>query len=157
MKFTYAEVSEMHEDDVICEAIGIIESRLRRAPRSVVANPQDAKALVRLKLSELEHEVFAVLFLDQKHALIEYDEMFRGTINGASVYPREVAKAALKHNAAAVLFAHNHPSGDPTPSDADKRITDRLVSVLKVLDVTVVDHLIVGSTKTYSFAETGLL
>jgi len=102
------------------------------------------------------HEVFAVLFLDNKHRVIEYEEMFRGTVDSASVHPREVVKAAMKHNACAVIFAHNHPSGNTEPSQADHRITDRLKDALSLVDVRVLDHFIIGD-EVLSFAEKGYL
>ena len=95
--------------------------------------------------------------MDNQHRLIKYEELFFGTINGASVHPREVVKHALKHNAAAVIFAHNHPSGVAEPSQADQRITDRLKSALLLVDVRVLDHMIIGDREVLSFAEKGLL
>ena len=95
--------------------------------------------------------------MDNRHRLIKYEELFFGTIDGASVHPREVVKHALKHNAAAVIFAHNHPSGVAEPSQADQRITDRLKSALLLVDVRVLDHMIVGDREVLSFAEKGLL
>src|SRR5690606_24377404 len=117
--------------------------------------------LVRRYLSaQLRHqprEVFAVLFLDNQNRLIIYEELFFGTIDGASVYPREVVKHALGHNAAAVILAHNHPSGVAEPSQADQRITQRLVAALELIDVRVLDHMVVGDAEVVSFAERGLL
>jgi len=97
------------------------------------------------------------MYLDNQHRLIKYEELFFGTIDGASVHPREVVKHALKYNAAAVIFAHNHPSGVAEPSQADQRITDRLKSALLLVDVRVLDHMIVGDKEVLSFAERGLL
>lgn len=117
--------------------------------------------LVRCYLSaQLRHqprEVFAVLFLDNQNRLIIYEELFFGTIDGASVYPREVVRHALRHNAAAVILAHNHPSGVAEPSQADERITQRLVAALELIDVRVLDHMVVGDAEVVSFAERGLL
>lgn len=96
------------------------------------------------------------MFLDNRHRVITFEEMFRGTIDGASVYPREVVKAALQHNAAAVIFAHNHPSGVAEPSQADQAITKRLIEALLLVDVRVLDHLVVGE-QVVSFAERGLI
>jgi DNA repair protein RadC len=96
------------------------------------------------------------MFLDNQHHLISFEELFFGTIDSASVYPREVVKAALKTNAAAVIFAHNHPSGDATPSQADKRITQRLKDALALVDIRVLDHIVIGDSAV-SFAERGLL
>lgn len=105
-------------------------------------------------LGNYDREVFALLLLDNQHRLIEFNELFYGTIDSASVYPREVVKLALERNAAAVIFAHNHPSGDATPSQADKRITSRLKDALALIDVRVLDHFVVGET-CVSFAERG--
>lgn len=111
---------------------------------------------MRFKIGGSEREVFAVMLLDNQHRLIEFKELFQGTIDAASVYPREVVKTALKANAAAVIFAHNHPSGDPEPSQADRRITTRLQDALALIDVRVLDHIVVGEQCT-SFAERGWL
>lgn len=115
------------------------------------------KDYLRTKLAGLEHEVFAVLFLDSQHGLIEYVEMFRGTLNATAVYPREVVKAALLRNAAAVILSHNHPSGNSEPSQADKLLTQRLKEALALVDVHTLDHIVVGGEATASFAERGLL
>ncbi|MBX9799511.1 MAG: DNA repair protein RadC [Burkholderiaceae bacterium] len=120
-------------------------------------SPTAVKEYLRAKLDGFENEVFAVLFLDTQHRLIEYSELFRGTIDSASVYPREVIKEALRLNAAAVIISHNHPSGNPEPSAADKSLTKRLREALAMVDVRVLDHIIVGGTKTTSFAECGLI
>lgn len=115
------------------------------------------KHYLQQKLRHYSHEVFACLFLDNKHRLIAFEELFRGTIDGASVYPREVVKQALAHNARAVIFSHNHPSGIAEPSQADKNITQRLKSALALVDIRVLDHIIIGDGETLSFAEKGLL
>ena len=115
------------------------------------------KEYLRAKLAGFEHEVFAVLFMDTQHRLIEYAEMFRGTIDGASVYPRELVKEALRLNAAAVIVSHNHPSGNPEPSGADRALTQRLKEALGLVDVRVLDHVIVAGSDTTSLAERGLL
>ena len=107
------------------------------------------------QLRHYPHEVFACLFLDNQHRLLHFEELFRGTIDGASVYPREVVKHALKHNAAAVIFAHNHPSGVAEPSHADIEITRRLQSALNLVDIRVLDHVIIGEGETRSLAESG--
>lgn len=103
------------------------------------------------------YEVFACLFLDNQHRVIVLEEMFRGTLDSASVYPREIAKQALHHNAAAVIFAHNHPSGISEPSVADKNITHTLKQALALFDIRVLDHFIIGDGSPFSFAEHGLL
>lgn len=120
-------------------------------------SPAAVKEYLRAKLAGFEHEVFAVLFMDTQHRLIEYAEMFRGTIDGASVYPRELVKEALRLNAAAVIISHNHPSGNPEPSGADRALTQRLKEALGLVDVRVLDHVIVAGTDTTSFAECGLI
>lgn len=123
----------------------------------LATSPDRVKQYCQLNIGYLEYEIFGVLFLDNQHRLIKFVEMFRGTIDSASVYPREVAKEVLLSNAAAVIFTHNHPSGLAQPSDADKRITDRLIEGLKLFDVRTLDHIIVSHNETYSFAEHGLL
>ena len=146
-----------NEDGIIETALKILEQRMTyKTGGSVLASPQDSKNYIKLQLALYEHEVFACLFLDNRNRVIAFDKLFHGTIDGASVYPREVVKAALKRNAAAVIFAHNHPSGVAEPSRADEQITKRLKDALALIDVRVLDHLIVGSD-IVSFAERGLL
>ncbi len=125
--------------------------------RDIVGGIAEAKQLAVLRLSGLQHEVFAAFFLDTQHRLIQFQELFIGTIDGADVYPREVAKQALKLNAAAVIFAHNHPSGCHQPSQADHQLTRTLIDALDLLGVRVLDHLIVGQGVPLSFAEKGWL
>ncbi len=110
-----------------------------------------------LTVAALEREEFRVLYLDNQNQLIAHETLFTGTINRTEVHPREVVKRALHFNAAAVILAHNHPSGETTPSQADKTLTQRLVQVLQLVDIRVPDHLIVGGRQIYSFAEHGLL
>ena len=112
--------------------------------------------LLKVRLAHKAHEVFYVLFLDNRHRIIAEEEMFRGTIDSASVYPREVVKRALQHNAGSVILAHNHPSGVVEPSQSDIAITNRLLEILKLVDITVLDHFVVGKD-VYSFAEHGRL
>ncbi len=119
--------------------------------------PRTTLSFLQQALGARESEVFVVLFLDIRYRLLAYDEMFQGTIDDASVHPREVAKRALELNAAAVILAHNHPSGVPLPSQADRLITTRLKEVLALLDVRVLDHLIVAKEGLFSFAEQGLI
>ena len=146
-----------NDDSIVKAALQILEQRISYdSERKALTAPDDSKAYVKLQLAEYEHEVFACLFLDNQHRVIKFEEMFRGTIDGASVYPREVVKSALQHNAAAVIFAHNHPSGIAEPSQADQNITKRLKEALSLIDVRVLDHLVVGS-EVVSFAERGLL
>lgn len=124
--------------------------------RTAIPNPDSVKQLFRFKLSTLEHEEFHVLCLDTHHRIISNICMFKGTIDAASVYPREVAKHALEQNATAIIVAHNHPSGSPEPSQADIQITRRLQSAMETIEVKFLDHIIVGDT-LMSFAERGLI
>ncbi|MCU7845328.1 MAG: DNA repair protein RadC [Candidatus Thiodiazotropha sp. (ex Monitilora ramsayi)] len=144
------------QKQVIDQALSILSGCLKRGSLTATG-PDSVKQFCQLHLAHLEHEVFGVLFLDNRHRLISFVEMFRGTIDGASVYPREVAKAALYTNAAAVIFTHNHPSGVTEPSAADKSITSQLVNALRLLDIRVLDHIVVSHDATYSFSENGLL
>jgi DNA repair protein radc len=122
-----------------------------------LTSPEITRFYLSAQLRSYSYEVFACLFLDNQHRIIQLDELFRGTIDGASVYPREVARQALRHNAAAVIFAHNHPSGVSEPSQADKHITEKLKQALALFDIRVLDHFIIGDGEPYSFAEHGLL
>jgi DNA repair protein RadC len=122
-----------------------------------LTSPDATRAYLSAQLRGYSYEVFACLFLDNQHRVIQLDELFRGTIDGAAVYPREVAKKALHHNAAAVIFAHNHPSGIAEPSQADRLITDKLKQALALFDIRVLDHFIIGDGEPYSFAEHGLI
>lgn len=124
---------------------------------SVMENPEQTRRFLSARLRDYPYEVFACLFLDNCHRVIAFEELFRGTINGASVHPREVVKQALDHNAASIIFAHNHPSGAAEPSEADRRVTHRLVEALALVEVRVLDHLVIGDGEAVSFAERGLL
>ena len=127
------------------------------ARETVFNNPAAVASFLHAHLCDYQHEVFLAMFLDNKNRLIAVEELFRGTIDGASVYPREVAKQALHHNAAALIFAHNHPSGIAEPSVADEQITRRLKEALALLDIRVLDHIIVGNEGQVSLAERGLV
>lgn len=120
-------------------------------------SPVQVHNYLSFQLKGLEHEVFMVLYLDSQNQLIKDEVLFRGTINTASVYPREVVKAALKHNAAAIIFAHNHPSGVCEPSHADKVLTEKLRKALALMDIKVLDHVLVAGNRCISFADRGLL
>lgn len=124
---------------------------------SAIKSPDDTHHFLKARLSHLEHESFCCIYLDNRHRVIEFAQLFRGTVDGTSVYPREVVKEALKHNAAAIILAHNHPSGVAEPSQADERITKRLKAALELVDIRVLDHVIVGRNSTTSFASRGLL
>lgn len=124
---------------------------------NVLESPDHTRRYLHARLRSYPHEVFACLFLDNRHRVISFDELFSGTIDGASVHPREVVKRALKHNAAAVILTHNHPSGVAEPSQADRQITQRLRDALALVEIRVLDHIVVGDGETLSFAEQGLL
>lgn len=120
-------------------------------------SPEAVRNFLRLTLNYKEHEVFIAIFLDARNRTIATEEMFNGTLTQASVYPREVVKRALFHNAAAIIFAHNHPSGDAAPSETDKTLTEALKKALALVEVKVLDHFIIGNGTTMSFAENGLI
>ena len=124
---------------------------------SVLTSPEAVRDYLRLSLAALPHEAFVVLFLDSQHRLLAADELFRGTLAQTSVYPREIVKAALAHNAAAVIFAHNHPSGVAEPSRADELLTQSLKQALALVDIRTLDHFVVAGSRVVSFAERGLL
>lgn len=143
------------DDQIIAKALEILAARTARG--ETLNSPQSVTQYLKICLAQRESEAFFTLYLTTQHHVIELEESFKGTIDGAAVYPREIAKAALIKNAAAVIFAHNHPSGVAEPSAADRRITQRLVEALALIEVRVLDHIIIGGTDAYSFAENGLL
>ena len=132
-----------------------LEASLQK--QDILTNPKSTRDYLTVQLRAYPHEVFACLFLDNRHHILSFDKMFNGTIDGASVYPREVVKRALGHNAAAVIFAHNHPSGISEPSAADISLTRRLKTALELVDIRVLDHFIIGNQQAVSFAERGLI
>lgn len=132
-----------------------LAERMKSEP--VLSSPGTVRDWLRLRCANLEHEVFIVVLLDAQNRLIEAQELFRGTLSQTSVYPREVVKYTLARNAAAVLFAHNHPSGVAEPSRADELLTQNLKSALALVDVRVLDHFVVAGNQTTSFAEKGLI
>ena len=127
------------------------------ADRPALANPHDSADYLRAQLRHLPYEVFACLFLDNRHRVLAFEELFRGTIDSASVHPREVVRACLRHNASAVIFAHNHPSGVAEPSASDRAITRDLQDALRLIGVRVLDHLVIGSGEPVSMAMLGLI
>ena len=141
------------EKTILAQAAAIVESKMRNTPS--LSSPDLAREICVNYLVHKEHEVFAILMLDSQHRLIEFVEHAKGTLNSASVFPREVVKSVLFYNAAAVIFTHNHPSGIAEPSLADRRITERLSQALALIDVNVLDHLVIGVGETVSFAERG--
>jgi DNA repair protein RadC len=166
--------SVLHADNqalLACAGVGdACLTRLRALPKlarryyedslptgEVIRSPADTESFLKARMQHLDHELFCCLFLDNRHRVLRFDELFRGTIDGTSVYPREVVKEALSINAAAVILAHNHPSGVAEPSQADERITKRLKSALDLVDIRLLDHLIVGDGRATSLASRGLL
>ena len=140
----------------------LLDSKLRKpSEHTLLTSPflvrNAARMYFALTHAGKEHEVFTVMYLDGAHRLIATVDAFTGTIDAASVYPREIVKQALRCNAVAVLFIHNHPTGNPDPSSADIKITDKLVAALKLVDIRVLDHIIIGGLDTVSFAERGLI
>jgi len=127
------------------------------AGKEVMSNPANAARFVQLTLAQEKNEHFSALFLNTQHQLIRFETLFTGTVDGASVYPRVVVQKSLEYNAGAVIFAHNHPSGEAEPSLADRQITRRLTDALALIDVRVLDHFVVSRAKWVSFAERGLL
>ena len=144
------------DDATIRRALAILATRLR-VPGVAVDSPETVKNFLTLKLAELGHEVFSVLWLDAQNRVLEYQELFRGTLTQTSVYPREVVKAGLALNAGACILAHNHPSGMAEPSYADMALTETLTTALAVVDIRVLDNIIIGGLSPVSFAERGLV
>jgi len=145
----------LSDDELIAAALQVAADRLARG--DVLQSPRATREFLGLRLANVEHEVFCGLFLDNRHRVVAFEELFRGTVDGASVHPREVVKRVLALNAAAVIFAHNHPSGESEPSSADEMITHRLRDALALVDVRVLDHIVVGGKTAVSMVERGLL
>ena len=143
------------DDIVISTALKLLAQRVAKG--SLLSSPNAVKNYLRLRFADLQHEVFCLLYVDNRNRLIACEDLFRGTIDGATVHPREVVKAALRHNAAGVLIAHNHPSGVAEPSQADELITRRLKTALEYVDIRVIDHLVVSAGEAVSMAERGIL
>jgi len=144
------------EDIKIEQALAILDMRMFQHGEALIS-PRDSAAFLKLKLAGYRWEVFGCLFLDNRHRVLAFEEMFRGTLDGASVHPREVVRAALHHNAAAVIFSHNHPSGVSEPSAADRNITRQLRDALQLIGVRVLDHLVIGQGEPTSMAARGLI
>lgn len=145
----------MTQDQIVRRALRILDTRMRSG--EPLSSPSAVRDFLRLKLSGLPVEVFFVIFLDAQNRVLAAEEMFRGTLTQTSVFPREIVKAALGHNAAGTIFAHNHPSGVAEPSHADENLTQVLKQALALVDVRVLDHFVIGHSATLSFAERGLL
>ncbi len=149
------DLNEGEIDSLLDLALKVLTRRHRRG--EPLTSPETSRAYLRLKIAEHKYEVFGCVFVDNRHRIIAFEELFRGTIDGASVHPRVVVQRALELNAAAVVLAHNHPSGVAEPSQADLRITQRLQAALELVDIRVLDHFIVTAEDSLSFAEKGLL
>ena len=152
---TYRVNGDVTDAQLLHLAKMLARCKLRKGNK--LTNPPSVHRCLQTLLLDYPYEVFGTLLLDNRHKLIAFDELFRGTLDGAAVYPREVIKHAITHNAAAVILVHNHPSGDPEPSDADKHLTRRLKEALGLVDVRVLDHVVVGYDGYTSFAERGWL
>ena len=143
------------EEDVLYWAEKIVTKRFTRS--NYLTSPDTTREFLQIILAKEHLELFIVIFLDNQNGVLGYEILFQGTIDGAAVYPREIVRAVLDNHAASVILAHNHPSGTATPSEADKRITTRVIQALDTIDVRVLDHLVVGGIDVMSFAEKGLL
>ncbi|HIE5389015.1 TPA: RadC family protein [Enterobacter cancerogenus] len=144
------------DQQTIRTALILLECQLRE-PGAAFTSSSSVRDWLRLQLATLDREAFTVLWLDNQHRLIAHDTLFLGTINSITVHPREVVKSGLKNNAAAAVLAHNHPSGEAEPSQADRLITERLKQSLDLVDIRLLDHLVVGGMDIVSFAERGWL
>ncbi|NIB44067.1 DNA repair protein RadC [Pseudomaricurvus alkylphenolicus] len=154
-EFTQNQLNDSEQQTVIDLAFDVLKARHR--PGQPLTCPQQTRNFLRLLLADRKVEIFGCLYLDTQHRVIDTVELFQGTIDGASVYPRVVAQQALEANAAAILLFHNHPSQVAEPSRADERITQRLQKALELIDIRVLDHFVIGANDTVSFAERGLL
>ena len=152
---TYLVESPVTEADILLMAQQLASLRFRRG--RALTSPREVFSHLQALLADYKHEVFALLLLDSKNRVITFHELFRGTLDGASVYPREVVKMALAHNAAAIILVHNHPSGDPEPSHADRNLTHKLQEALNLVGVRTLDHVVVGKEGCVSLAESGYL
>jgi DNA repair protein RadC len=144
-------------DDLIAAALQVLELRMRATPNTLLNSPGAVRDYLRIYFCGKEHEAFVCVWLDSQHMVIGIEEAFRGTLTQTSVYPREIVKMALAHNAGAVIFAHNHPSSVAQPSQADELLTRNLKEALSLIGVKVLDHFIVAGSQTLSFAERGLI
>lgn len=143
------------EAKVLNQALQILERRFSRS--NYLTGASDARDYLQLCFATETREVFGLVLLDNQHGVLKLEKLFYGTIDGATIYPREVVRTALEANASAVILVHNHPSGNPEPSTADRLITEKVVNALGLVDIRVLDHLIIAGTRIVSFAELGLL
>jgi len=147
----------LEEEALIERALGILERRMKEkeADGSVFVSPTEVKAYLRIRLHGLKYETFGLMLLDTRNRLIEAREIFRGTVDESAVYPREVIREVMSANANAVIAYHNHPSGNPSPSEADRILTGKLREALELIDIKILDHIVVAGLDAYSFAENG--
>lgn len=151
----YRRRGSITEQDILAAAETLLRAKLER--QGSISNPQDAGDFLRMRLGALLHEEFHIVWLDNRHRILDCQKLFTGTVDGASVHPREVVRAALAINASAVVLAHNHPSGVAEPSSADRSITQELIAALRLIDVRVLDHLVIAAGEVVSMAARGLL
>jgi len=141
---------------LVSSALRCLETKLRNT-REMFKSSEEVLAYLKLQLAHEQNECFAVLFLNNQHRLLAFEKVFHGTVNEVTVYPRVIAKKALEYNSAAIVLAHNHPSGECAPSKMDKEITQVIWSIFRIIDIELLDHIIVSPSNAYSFAEHGLL
>ena len=151
----YSTSRSVSNQDILAAAQEILSRRFRRGTE--ITSAELSKQYLISQLSHLEHEVFFMIFLDNRHRVLTSEILFNGTIDGASIYPRECVKRALALNAAACIISHNHPSGDCSPSGSDKAITNKLKDAMSLVEIRILDHIVVAGIETYSFAEHGLI
>ncbi len=152
---TASQLNNSEQDYVVSLAITILEERFK--PGETLTKPSDTCDYLRLLLGERKDEIFGCIYLDNRNQILSTEELFHGTIDGASVYPRVIVRRALEVNAACCMFFHNHPSGVTQPSEADVRITERLKKALATVDIRTLDHIIIGASETTAFSERGLI
>ena len=152
---TYVVTEPVTEQDLLLMANQIARKRLAKG--TAITSTTEAAQRLQTLLQDREHEVFAALFLDNQHRLLAFEELFHGTLDSASVYPREVVKRGLSHNCGAIIMVHNHPSGNPEPSPSDRALTQALKAALALVDIRLLDHLVVGAEGHVSLAERGEL
>lgn len=148
-------LTDSEKEAVLTLCLDILAERC--SPGQLLTSPKMSADLLRVRMASAKNEIFGMILLTNRHAIIDIFDVFQGTIDAASVHPRVILQMVMEHNAAAVIFFHNHPSGDPSPSMADQRLTTKLRDILALVDVRVLDHLVVGGNEVVSFAESGLL
>lgn len=156
LKAQVMDISLQQQNEIIQCALKCLENRINYHSNPLTS-PQEVRDYMRLQLSQEKNEIFVALFLDTQHRILAFEKLFQGTVDSATVHARVIIQRVLIHNAAAIIFAHNHPSGNYEPSASDKEITKQLKKVLEILNVRVLDHFIVSMEGAFSFAESGLL